>query len=271
LNAQPASLAPRPGVMRRTYDWIISFAESPHAMLALFVLAFFESSFFPIPPDVLLLAMCFAKPRRGLLYAAVCAVGSVLGGIAGYYIGYALEPTGRWIITTLASAETFAQVADYYREDAFTYILIAAFTPIPYKVFTIAAGVFHESVALETLVMASVIGRSGRFFLVAGLIYLFGPTMKIWIERYLDKIMWGGLILLVGGFAAIKFVHSGKPLDVATALTALRSSNFTERKLMLDRVEKEAGQDFGFDPDKPYDDPANAAAFAALEAWLTAR
>jgi membrane protein YqaA with SNARE-associated domain len=200
--------APRRGVMRRTYDWVLGWAESPYATLALFVLAFAESSIFPIPPDVLLLALCLGSPRKSLKYALVCSLGSVLGGIAGYYIGYAFEPVGRWIITTLANPDTFETVARLYQEDAFFYVLVAAFTPIPYKVFTIAGGMFHDWVPLSTLVLASIVGRSARFFLVAGLIWKFGRPIQNFIDRRFNQLMWIFLLLLAGGFAAIKFFGS---------------------------------------------------------------
>ncbi|MFG0319254.1 MAG: YqaA family protein, partial [Planctomycetota bacterium JB042] len=140
---EAAPKAARPSLMRRLYDWVIGFAESKHAALALFLLAFAESSFFPIPPDVLLLALCFGAPRKSLFYALVCALGSVLGGVGGYYIGYAFSDLGRWLISTLAGPDKFDVVAGMYGDDAFFYVTVAAFTPIPYKVFTIAGGMFH--------------------------------------------------------------------------------------------------------------------------------
>jgi membrane protein YqaA with SNARE-associated domain len=187
------------------YQWVLSWADSRYGVPALFVLAFVESSFFPIPPDVLLIALCMGTPKRSLAFAFWCSLASVLGGVMGYYIGFAFyEELGRRIIDALQYQEAFAKVGQLYGENAFLSILTAAFTPIPYKVFTIAAGVFHEKVSLSTLVGASIIGRSGRFFLVAGAIYYFGPSVKRLLDKYLEVVTIAFTILLIGGFILIK-------------------------------------------------------------------
>ena len=199
--------AKKPGMIRRLYAWVLHWAETPYALPALFTLAFLESSIFPIPPDVLLMALCLGMPRRSFVFAFWCSLASVLGGVVGYFIGYAAEPLGRWIIFDLLHyGAAWDTVARLYADNAFIAILTAAFTPIPYKVFTIAAGVFHEQVSLGTLVLASMIGRSARFLLVAGAIRVFGPAVKVYLDRYLE---WATLIfgiLLVGGFVLIKYV-----------------------------------------------------------------
>ncbi|HEY8368192.1 MAG TPA: YqaA family protein [Thermodesulfobacteriota bacterium] len=190
--------------LRRLYRWTEQWADSPYGTWALAALAFVESSFFPIPPDVLLIALSVAMPRRALWYAFVCSVASVLGGVVGWWIGLeAYELVGRRIIETLGYEREFVLVRGYYQGNAFLAILAAAFTPIPYKVFTIAAGVFE--VPLSTLVAASVLGRSGRFFLVGGAIYLFGPTVKRWLDRYLEVATVGLLVLAVLGVLAIRW------------------------------------------------------------------
>jgi membrane protein YqaA with SNARE-associated domain len=155
---------------------------------------------------VLLIALCMGAPKKGFKFAFWCSVFSVLGGVAGYYIGYAAEPLGRWIIFDLLHyGAAWDKVAQLYGQNAFLAILTAAFTPVPYKVFTIAAGVFHEQVSLWTLVSASVIGRSGRFFLVAGAIYLFGPPIKRLLDKYLEVFTVIFMVLLVGGFVLVKY------------------------------------------------------------------
>ncbi len=205
---EPTSIQPaRPGLLKRLYNWVLHWADTRYGLPALFVLAFVESSFFPIPPDVLLIALCMGAPRKSFKFAAWCAAGSVLGGIGGYYIGYAAEPLGRWIIFDLLHyGAAWDKVAELYGHNAFLAILAAAFTPIPYKVFTIAAGVFHEQVPLLTLVAASALGRTGRFMLVAGTIFFFGPPVKRLLDRYLEWAVLGLFGLGVLGFVAIKYV-----------------------------------------------------------------
>lgn len=199
--------ARRPHLLKRLYDWVLSWAETRYGVAALALIAFAESSFFPIPPDVLLIALCMGAPKRGPFFAFVCMSASILGGIFGYYIGYAAEPLGRWIVFDLLhQGDAWATVERLYGENAFLAILTAAFTPVPYKVFTIAAGVFHEAVSLGTLIGASIVGRGGRFFLVAGAIFFFGPPIKRLIDRYLELFTVLFLIVLVGSFFAIKWL-----------------------------------------------------------------
>lgn len=203
----PAKDAPKPNLLKRLYHWVLHWAETPYGTLALFVIAFAESSFFPIPPDVLLIALCMGAPKRAFKFAFWCALGSISGGILGYYIGYAAEPFGRWlIIDVMHYGRAWDKVAELYGQNAFLSILTAAFTPIPYKVFTIAAGVFHEKVSLLTLVGASAIGRTGRFVLVAGCIFFFGPPVKRLLDKYLELFTVLFMVLLIGGFVLIKMV-----------------------------------------------------------------
>ena len=192
-------------MIRRLYYWVMGWSESPYAVPALFVIAFAESSFFPIPPDVLLMAVAISAPRRAIYYALVCTAGSVLGGVAGYGIGYyAFEGAGKPIIEAYGVTEKFDLVGKKYQENAFAAIAIAGFTPIPYKVFTIAAGVFNISV--PTLVGASILGRAGRFLLVGGLIRMFGPSIKAFIDKYFNILSIAFVVILVGGFLAIRLV-----------------------------------------------------------------
>jgi len=206
-DASPAPAARKPGVIRRLYAWVLHWAETPYALPALVILAFAESSFFPIPPDVLLMALCMGRPKRSFVFAGWCAVASVVGGAFGYLIGYVAEPLGRWFIIDLLGYDAaWAKVAELYGQNAFLAIVTAAFTPIPYKVFTIAAGVFHDQVSIWTLLGASVLGRTSRFMLVAGTIFLFGPKVKVYLDKYLEIATVLLAILGIGGFLAVKYL-----------------------------------------------------------------
>lgn len=193
-------------ILRRLYDWTVKWAEHPAGAWALFGIAVIESSVFPVPPDVLLIALAVGAPRRALRFAAICSIGSVLGGMIGYAIGWgAWQAVKGFFIPYIFSQAAFDKVAELYQGNAFVAILTAAFTPIPYKVFTIAAGVF--GVNFWTLVFASLLGRSARFFAVGGLIYIFGPTVKSFIEKYFDWLAWALLALAIAGFVAIKYLR----------------------------------------------------------------
>lgn len=198
--------APGPrGVLGDLYRWVLHWAQTPYGTAALAVVAFVESSFFPIPPDILLIALAVSAPKRSFWYASVCTVGSVVGGVFGWAIGHFLyEQVGIHIIQSLHYEHYFELVGSYYTQNAFFYIFVAAFTPIPYKVFTIAAGVFE--IPLWTLIAASLLGRAGRFFLVGGLIYLFGERVRAFIEKYLNLLT----VILIGlaflGIVAIRWL-----------------------------------------------------------------
>lgn len=186
--------------------WVENFADKPYASLALFLIAFMESSFFPIPPDVLLIAIALLKPSFSFRYAFVCSVGSVLGGMFGYLLGFQFyELIGKKIIEFYHLQDEYIAVKSMYDKNAFIAIAIAGFTPIPYKVFTIAAGAFQ--INFHTLVIASALSRSARFFLVAGLIYFFGPKIKTFIDKYFDWLTIIFVVLLVLGFVLIKYLN----------------------------------------------------------------
>ena len=197
----------RPGIVKRLYLWVLHWAETPYGTPALFVLSFAESSFFPIPPDVLQIALSVSKPRRSFYYATVSVVASVLGAILGWYIGFALWETLGDFFTTYVPGLTqknFDRVEGLYNQWGFMAITVAAFTPIPYKVFTISAGIFH--IELLVLVLASILGRSARFFAVATCIYFFGPSVKDVIEKYFELVAILFTVLLIGGFVLIKYL-----------------------------------------------------------------
>ena len=185
--------------------WVEGFAERPGAAWALFLVAFAESSFFPIPPDVLLIALGVLVPRRSLRYALLCSLGSLLGGMFGYLIGYGLyESVGRSIIEFYRAGEYWDRVRTAYQGDfGIWFLALAAFTPIPYKVATIAAGATQMS--FFPFVVVSFIGRSARFFLVGALIFLFGPKVKSFIDRYFDILTLLFLVLLILGFLSIQY------------------------------------------------------------------
>lgn len=186
--------------------WVESFAHKPSAEIALFIFAFIESSFFPIPPDALLIILAISYPTKSFIYASISTVGSVLGAYFGYFIGYFFYDTiGIKIIEFYGVQHQIQYVLNKYQENGFIAIVTAGFTPIPYKVFTILAG-FNKTIDLFTLTFASLIGRAGRFFLVAGLIYVFGPGIKSFIDRYLDKLTIAFMILLIVSFFILKYL-----------------------------------------------------------------
>jgi len=197
----------RPNVFRRLYDWVLSWAETRHGPAALGVLSFAESSFFPIPPDPLLMALALGAPRRALHFAAICTFASVVGGIAGYAMGW-----GIWAAiddfffayVPGVTPEAFESVRALYERWDFWAVFIAGFTPIPYKVFTLSSGVF--GISFPVFIVASMFGRGLRFFLLAGLIYFFGPGIQSFIDRYFDRLVWLFFALLVGGFLLLEFV-----------------------------------------------------------------
>ncbi len=193
-------------IVYKSKEWIESYALKKSALWAIFILAFAESSFFPIPPDVLLIAIAIAKPKVSIKAALWCSIGSVLGGVFGYFIGYALmESIGNNIIHFYNAQATWDKVVSIYNGEVGMWFLAgAAFTPIPYKISTIAAGA--TNMPLIPFILISSIGRSLRFFLVAGVIYFVGPTAKIYIDKYFDKLSIAFVVLLVLGFLAIKYL-----------------------------------------------------------------
>ncbi|MCA9772076.1 MAG: DedA family protein [Myxococcales bacterium] len=205
METLETTLPRRPGMLKRLYDWVLSWAETPYGTPALFALAFAESSFFPIPPDVLLLALALAAPTKAFRFALVCTAGSVLGGIAGYYIGMLLfDQVAAPILDFYHAMDKFEIVRQKYQENTVLALGAAGFTPIPYKVFTIAAGACD--IKLPTFIWVSAVSRGARFFLISGLIWKFGPSIKSFIDRYFNLLTIVFLVLLVLGFAVAKLV-----------------------------------------------------------------
>ena len=194
-------------ILKRLYNWTISWAETPYSMIALVALSFAESSFFPIPPDVLLIPMVFAMPKRWWSIALVCTMSSVLGGIFGWgigYFGWAVLKDFFFTYIPGFTPELFSLVSEQYQQNAFFAIFGAALTPIPYKIFTIAAGVCD--ISMWQLILGSMLGRGGRFFAVALIIYFVGDRAKPFIDKYFNLIVSAFFILLVAGFVAIKYM-----------------------------------------------------------------
>jgi membrane protein YqaA with SNARE-associated domain len=193
--------------VRRLYDWVLHWAETPYGAPALFGLALAESSFFPIPPDPLLIALCLGAPGLSLRFAANATIASVLGGMLGYGIGAgAWHLMEGWFFAYVpgVSAEAFAGVQRLYDRYDFWAVFLAGLTPIPYKVFTLSAGVF--SINFPVFVVASVLSRGLRFFLLAGLIFYFGRPITRFIDRYFNLLAWAFGLLLVGGFLVLELV-----------------------------------------------------------------
>jgi Predicted membrane protein len=192
-------------LMRKMYDWTVGWAHKKSSDYALFAIAFIESSFFPVPPDVLLIPLVVAHPKKWWKKALICTVGSIAGAFLGYIIGVFLFDTiGAAIINFYDLHDGFASVKEMYADNAFFAIFTAAFTPIPYKIFTIASGVFK--VSLATLFFASVIGRGGRFFVVAGAIRIFGKQIQYVIEKYFNALSIIFVVLLIAGFISVKYI-----------------------------------------------------------------
>ncbi len=190
--------------MRKLYNWTIHWSKTKKAPYALFGIAFAESSFFPIPPDVLLITMVVADRHKWVRNALICTLGSVLGAVLGYAIGLGFyEVVGKLIVETYHLENMMEIVRQKYEQNAFLTVFTAAFTPIPYKVITIAAGLFR--ISLIILVVASMVGRAGRFFLVAAALRVFGNKIEKSIEKYFDILSLLFLALGIGGYLAIKY------------------------------------------------------------------
>lgn len=192
-------------MLRRLYDLLIELAERPQAMAWLALIAFCEGFFFPIPPDVMLIPMVLARPRRAWLIAGVCVLASVAGGLVGFGIGYlAFETIGHWIIRTFDMEQGYANFRVLFAKWGFWIVLLQGFTPIPFKIVTIACGAAKMNVL--AFVPAALATRSARFFIVSTLFRIYGDPIRVFIERYLPWVTTGFLALLVGGFLVIKFI-----------------------------------------------------------------
>ena len=182
---------------------MLSWAESPYGTLALFLIAVAESSFFPIPPDVLLIALALSIPTKAFRFAMWCTIGSVIGGVLGYYIGWGLWATVEpMLIPSVFSAEKFEEVTALYDEYGIPIVFVAGFSPIPYKVFTVAGGV--AKINLLAFTLTSIVARGARFYLVALVIRRYGEQAKAFIDKYFELVTLAFAALLVGMFVLLK-------------------------------------------------------------------
>ncbi len=192
-------------MLRKLYNWMMNLAAGKHAESGLFAVSFIESSVFPIPPDVMLVPMCIANRARAIRYATICTIASVLGGLFGYLIGAALfETVGQWVVATYGLEPVFAQFESLFAEWGWWLVICAGFTPFPYKVITISAGLFHLDLFVFTA--SSILSRGARFYLEAFLLYYYGQPIRDFIEKYLGLLTAVFFALLLGGFAAVKYL-----------------------------------------------------------------
>ncbi len=195
---------------RHLYNWVIHFADTRHGATALFVLSFAESSFFPVPPDVLLAPLTLGAPKKWFRFALACSIASVLGGILGYCIGMFLwGQISEWVFANLGgiglTPENFAKFEAWYAKWDFGMVFACGFTPLPYKLCTISAGIARISFA--GFLVASTLSRSARFFIVAGLFGWKGEEIRPFVEKYFNWLSLAFVILLIGGFCVIKLIH----------------------------------------------------------------
>lgn len=193
------------GWLRQLYDRSLRLMMTPYGVWGLFLLAVAESSFFPIPPDVFLMVLCVATPRRSFWFATVCAVGSVLGGAIGYGLGWGfMDTVGFQILEWYGLTDKYEVVQNLYRQYDALAVGAAGFTPLPYKLFTITAGAFK--INFITFILVSIVARSARFFLVAAFIYRFGAPVRRFVERYFNLLATLFFLLLVGGFLVVRWL-----------------------------------------------------------------
>lgn len=199
--------------LRRLYDWVLSWADSPYGALALFVLAFAESVIFPIPPDVLLMALALGRRSRALWFGLICSAGSILGGMTGYALGHFawltdgdFTPLAHFFYDVIPgfSESVYFELGERFESWGFVIVFTAGFTPVPYKLFTVSAGAF--AINFPLFVLASAVSRTARFLLVSGLIWKFGPSVKRFIDRYFNILAVAFAVALAAGFAVLKLL-----------------------------------------------------------------
>ena len=201
-------------LLRNLYNWVLHWSQTPYGTAALFLLAFAESSFFPIPPDALLIALVLGSTKKAFRFATICLMGSVAGALLGYVIGHFLWWTPSNEFTGIANfffnnipgftQVEFYKIQDLYIKYDFWIIFTAGFTPLPYKVITISSGAFNINIVM--FIIASIISRGARFFLVAALIWKYGPQIKLFIDKYFNWLAIAFTILLIGGFVVINYI-----------------------------------------------------------------
>jgi membrane protein YqaA with SNARE-associated domain len=192
-------------MIRRLYNWTLSLAHSPYALWALAAVAFIESSVFPIPPDLLMIPMIIAAPRRAFVIAGVATVASVLGGVLGYGVGmFAFDSIGQPILQALGKAHSMEEFSTRFNDMGFWAVLVAGITPFPYKVITIMSG--WTAMPLGTFIATSILARALRFFIIAALLWKFGAPIRTFIEKRLGLMFTAFCIVLVGGFVLLRYL-----------------------------------------------------------------
>lgn len=192
-------------MIRRLYDWTLSLSAHRHALWALAFVSFVESSFFPIPPDLLMIPMILAMPSRAWLIALVATVSSVVGGLFGYFIGAVLFDTvGQWIFDLYGKEDAVTAFNDRFNEWGAWAVLVAGVTPFPYKVITIMSG--WTGLSIPVFIVASIVARGLRFFVLAALLWKFGPPIRTFIEKYLGLLFTAFVVLLLGGFYVLRYL-----------------------------------------------------------------
>jgi len=192
-------------MIRRLYNWTLSLAQSPYALWALAAVAFIESSAFPIPPDLMMIPMIVAMPRRAFLIAGVTTVASVLGGVFGYAIGmFAFDAIGQPILQALGKAHSMEEFSTRFNDMGFWAVLVAGITPFPYKVITIMSG--WTAMPIGTFIATSILARALRFFIIAALLWKFGEPIRIFIEKRLGLVFTVFFVVLIGGFILMRYL-----------------------------------------------------------------
>ena len=192
-------------MLRRLYDWTMSLAGHRHAMWALFGVSFIESSVFPIPPDVLMIPMVLARRERAFRIALVCTIGSVLGALLGYWIGATLmDSVGQWVLTAYGKEAQFQALSARFNDYGAWAVLFAGVTPFPFKVITIFSGA--TGLSLPVFIATSILARGLRFFVVAGLLWQYGTSIRDFIERRLGLVFTIFMVCLIGGFLALRYL-----------------------------------------------------------------
>lgn len=194
----------KPGMWTRLYNWMLAASRHPHAPRYLGAVSFAESSFFPLPPDIMLAPMVLARPQHWWQLALFTTVASILGGMFGWVIGYFAIESVLPLIKTAGYLPAYETTQRWFQEYGFMALIVAGFTPVPFKMFTISAGA--AAMSFGPFVAAAVLGRGARFILVAGLIRALGPTIEPHLARFMDWLGWVFLALLLLGFALIKFL-----------------------------------------------------------------
>ena len=192
-------------IFRKLYDWTLSKSSKKEATWFLSIVSFTESSFFPIPPDIILIPMILAKKTKAFFYASICTLSSVIGGIFGYFIGFLLfNSIGIQLVNFYNLAEEVGEFKNYYNSYGSWIVIIAGFTPFPFKVITISSGLFQLNFII--FVLCSIISRGARFYLISGLLYLFGDNIRLFIDKYFNFLTVLFFVILIGSILIIKIL-----------------------------------------------------------------